>query len=119
MARAKRGRGTKAKKPVKSRKPAKRVKAAARKPAKRGAAKPKTRKARAKPPVKRAAAPKARAKKLAPKRPPRQKLEVDVIDVETIEEVAPGIAVVTDYEIVGVHPVSGDKKDDGPGSENT
>jgi len=114
MARGKRGRGTKAKKPAKARKPAKRAKAAARKTAKRGAAKPKVRKARAKAPVKRAVAKKPRARKPAPQKLQKpKKLEVDVIDVETIEEVAPGIAVVTDYEIVGVHPAGDDKKDDG------
>jgi len=114
MARARRGRGTKAKKPARGRKPAKRAKAAARKPAKRRAAKARTSKARAKPPAKRAAAKKPRAKKAAP---PRQRLEVDVVDVETIEEVAPGVAVVTDYEIVGVRPT--DKTGDEPESQGS
>ena len=117
MARGRRGK-SKAKKPAKARKPAKRAKAAARKPAKRGAAKSKTRKARAKAPVKRAVAKKARAKKPAPPQALPKKLEVDVIDVETIEEVAPGVALVTDYEIVGVRPAPDDKKDE-PGSQDS
>jgi len=58
-----------------------------------------------KPPVKRAAPPKP------------QKLEVNVVDVETIEQVAPGVAVVTDYEVVGVRPVP-EKKDE-PGSSSS
>ena len=97
----------------KARKPAKRARAAARKPAKRRAAKPKSSKMRAKAPVKRAVKKKQRAKKPAPQRP--RKLEVDVVEVETIEEVAPGVAVVTDYEIVGVRPAT-EKKNEEPGS---
>jgi len=50
-----------------------------------------------------APAKKTRAKKAAP-RAQQQKLELDVIDVETVEEVAPGVALVTDYELVGVRP---------------
>jgi hypothetical protein len=119
MARGRRGRGTKAKKPARGRKPAKRTKAAARKPAKRRAAKAKPSRARAKAkaPAKRAVAKKPRVKKAAP--PKQQKLEVDVIDVETIEEVAPGVAVVTDYEIVGVRPAAGEAKDDEPESQGS
>lgn len=109
MARGRRGKGTKAKrKPAKARKPAKRAKAAARKPAKRRATKAKPSKARAKVPAKRSVAKRPRARKAAPPKP--KKLEMDVIDVETIEEVAPGVAVVTDYEIIGVHPSSGRKQ---------
>lgn len=118
MARGMRGRGTKVKKPARGRKAAKRAKAAARKPAKRrtAKAKPSRARAKAKAPAKRAVAKKP-AKKPAPPKP--QKLEVDVIDVETIEEVAPGVAVVTDYEIVGVHPVPGDKKGEEPESQGS
>ena len=112
MARGRRSRGAKARKPARGRKPAKRAKSAARKPAKRSAAKSKARKV----PAKRAVAKKPRVKKAAPPKP--RKLEVDVIDVETIEEVAPGVAVVTDYEIVGVHPAP-EKKTDEPGSQNS
>lgn len=109
MARGKRSKGGKARKPVKGRKSAKRAKAAARKPAKRIAAKSKAKKVRAKAPAKRAVAKKPRAKKPVPPR----KMEVDVVDVETIEEVAPGVAVVTDYEVIDVHPAGA--KDDEPG----
>lgn len=112
MARGRRGKGTKAKKPVKRSKAPKRAKAASRKPAKRGAAKAKPRKQRAKAPAKRAVAKKTPAKKAAPPQK-AQKLEVDVIDVETIEEVAPGVALVTDYELVGVRPAATDKKTGG------
>ncbi len=114
MARGRRSKG-KAKKPAKGRKTAKRAKSAARKPAKRAAVKSKTRKVRAKAPAKRAAAKKPRVKKPAPQ---PQQLEMDVVDVETIEEVAPGVAVVTDYEIVGVRPVS-NEKDEEPGSQGS
>jgi hypothetical protein len=98
MARGKRGKGAKARKPAKARKTAKRAKAASRKPAKRGAVKPKARK-----PAAKALAKTTRAKKAAP-RSQQQKLEFDVVDVETVEEVAPGVALVTDYELVGVRP---------------
>jgi len=111
MARGRRGKGTKAKKPAKRGKTPKRVKAASRKPVKRAAAKAKPRKQPAKVPVKHAVAKKTQAKKAAP--PKQQKLEIDVIDVETVEEVAPGVALVTDYELVGVRPATTDKKTGG------
>ena len=96
MARGRRSKAAKARQPAKARKTAKRAKAASRKPAKRGAAKSKARKQAAKGPAK-----KTRAKQAAP-RAQQQKLELDVIDVETVEEVAPGVALVTDYELVGL-----------------
>ena len=74
----------------------KRAKAALRKPAKRGAAKAKPRKQSAKAPAKM-----TQAKKPAP-RQQQQKFELDVVDVETVEEVAPGVALVTDYDLVGL-----------------
>jgi len=43
-------------------------------------------------------------------------VEVDVVDVETIEEVAPGVSVVRDYEVIGVRPLPAEKKSDEPGS---
>jgi hypothetical protein len=110
MARGRRGRATKSKKPTRARKGTRRAKAAARKPAKRGAAKSKPSRARAKPTAKRVAARKPRAKKPAPAR--QQRLEMDVIDVETIEEVAPGVSVVTDYEVIGVRPAPAENKSD-------
>jgi len=122
MARGRRGKGTKAKKPAKRGKTPKGVKAASRKPVKRGAAKAKPRKQPAKVPVKHAVAKKTQAKKAAPPKqqqarkaapPKQQKLEIDVIDVETVEEVAPGVALVTDYELVGVRPATTDKKTGG------
>lgn len=108
MARGRRGKSAKARKPTKARRSPKRAKAASRKPAKRGASKSKVRKQPAKAPAK-----KTRAKKAAP-RAPQQKLELDVIDVETVEEVAPGVALVTDYELIGVRSPA--KKPRGPES---
>ena len=96
MARGRRGKGAKARKPAKARRTVKRAKAASRKPAKRGATKAKARKQSAKAPAK-----KTQAKKPAP-RQQQQKFELDVVDVETVEEVAPGVALVTDYELVGL-----------------
>jgi hypothetical protein len=96
MARGRRGKRAKTRKPAKARRTAKRAKASSRKSAKRGAAKSKVRRLRAKAPAK-----KTRAKKAAP--PARQqKLELEVVDVETVEQVAPGVALVTDYELIGV-----------------
>lgn len=89
------------------------IPAAARKPAKRIAAKSKAQKVRAKAPAKRALAKKPRAKNSSPPR----KVEVEVVDVETIEEVAPGVAVVTDYEVVDVHPTGAEN--DEPGFERS
>jgi hypothetical protein len=97
MARGRRSKSAKARKPAKARRTAKRAKAASRKPAKRGASKSKARKQRAKAPAR-----KTRARKAAP--PAQQRLELDVVDVETVEEVAPGVALVTDYELIGVRP---------------
>ena len=108
MARGRRGKSAKARKPAKARRSGKRAKAASRKPAKRAASKSKTRKQRAKAPAK-----KTRAKKAAPPALQR-KLEFDVIDVETVQEVAPGVALVTDYELIGVRSPA--KKPGGPES---
>ena len=105
----------KAAKPRAATRRAKTARKTAKKTARRSATKSKTRKKVAK--TKRAVAKKAASKRLTPPKAakPGPEMPIEVLEVETIEEVAPGVALVTDYEFIGVggSSPSGPKKNDG------
>ena len=88
-------------KTVKRGKAAKRVKAAQRKVAKRSAIKAKSRPVSTKAKTKRAATKILTPKKAAPQKQ-QGELPIEVVKVETVEEPAPGVVVVTEYESVRV-----------------
>jgi len=112
MAQGKKGAGASRRKPAKRRKAPRRAKATRRKAAKRGAAKVKPRKQGAKVQRKRTTAKTARARKAVPRKRQREP-EINVIEVETIEEVAPGVALVTDYELIGVREPAAEVQTEG------
>jgi len=101
MAQRKKSVATRRMKTVKRRKAPKRVKAAQRKVTKRSAIKAKSRTVPTKAKTKRPATKIPASKKATPQK--RQgELPIEVVKVETVEEPAPGIVVVTEYESVRV-----------------
>lgn len=101
MAQRRKSVATRRGKSVKRGKAPKRVKAAQRKPAKRSAPKAKSRAVPTKARTKRPAAAIAAPKKAAPRKQ-QAELPIEVVKVETVEEPAPGVVVVKEYQSVRV-----------------
>ena len=101
MAQRRKSVATRRGKSVKGGKAPKRVKAAIRKAAKRAVPKAKSRAVPTKSGTKRPAAVIAAPKKAAPRKQ-QTELPIEVVKVETVEEPAPGVVVVKEYQSVRV-----------------
>ena len=113
MAQRKKSVATRRGKTVKGRKAPKRVKAARRKATKRSATKAKSRTTPAKTKAKRPTAKLLSSKKAAPRKQ-QGELPIEVVKVETVEEPAPGVVVVKEYESVRVRRPNVTAEEDKP-----